>query len=70
MFNFLLDTTTSDGIPGGVASGLNIDSASLILGIIIGVIVTLVINGIIKYAKWLKADNKKMEEMLSQREDK
>ena len=70
MWNFLLDVTSSDGIPGGVAKSLTIDAFSLIIGIIIGVFVTLAIKGILKYAKWLKEDNKKMQEMLSPREEK
>lgn len=79
MFNLLLniynglvlgDTTTSDGIPDGVASGLDFDSDSFITGIFIGIIIAFIIMGIVKYAKYIIKDNKEMQEKLnSQKSD-
>ena len=65
MLNFLLDTISGDGIPDGVATGLDFDTAAFILGIFVGVIVTFVISGIIKYVKFIIKDNKEMEEKLN-----
>lgn len=70
MFNMLLDTTSSDGIPDGIASGLDFDVAAFVLGIVVGVIVTLAIIGIVKYVKFLIKDNEEMKEKLnSQKSD-
>ena len=70
MFNVLMDTTSSDRIPDGIASGLDFDTAAFILGIVVGVVITLSIIGIIKYVKFLSKDNKEMQEKLnSQKSD-
>ena len=68
MFNFLLDTVSSDGIPDGVASGLDFDSEAFILGIVVGAIITLAFIGIVKYVKFLIKDNKEMQEKLNSKE--
>ena len=65
-----MDTTTSDGIPDGVAKGLAIDSDSVLLGIIIGVVVSLCFSGIVKYIKWILKDNQKMKDELHEKSDK
>ena len=68
MFNFLLATTSSDGIPDSIASGLYLDTESFTLGIIVGAIITLVFVGIVKYAKFLIKDNKEIKEKSSTKE--
>lgn len=68
MFNFLLDTVSSDGIPDGVASGLDFDTAAFVLGIVVGAIITLAFIGIVKYVKFLIKDNKEMQEKLNSKE--
>ena len=69
MFNFLL-TTSSDGIPDGVARGLDFNTDAFILGIIAGIILTISIIGIVKYVKFLIKDNNEMKEKLnSQKSD-
>ena len=57
-------STSGDHSPGGYAVGLVFDVASFIVGIGVGVIATLIVWGIIKYAKWIVEDNKKMKEKL------
>ena len=70
MFNVLMNTTSSDRIPDGMASGLDFDTAAFILGIVVGVVITLSIIGIIKYVKFISKDNKEMQEKLnSQKSD-
>ena len=68
MLNFLSDTVSSDGIPDGIASGLDFDTEAFILGIVVGAIITLVVIGIVKYAKFLIKDNKEMKEKLNSKE--
>ena len=67
------DVTSSDGIPSGVASGLDFDTTAFIIGIIIGVIVgaiiTLSIIAIVKYVKFIIKDNKEMKEYLNSQEN-
>lgn len=76
--NWLLDvynsgvvgnTTSGDNIPDGVATGLDFDTTAFVLGIVVGIIITLTIIGIVKYAKFLIKDNKEMQEKLSQKSD-
>jgi len=76
--NWLLDiynsgvvgnTTSGDNKPGGVATGLDFDTTAFILGIVVGIIITLTIIGIVKYAKFLIKDDKEMQEKLSQKSD-
>lgn len=70
MLNFLLDTTSGDNIPDGAITGLDFDTAAFVLGIVVGVIITLSLIGIVKYAKFLIKDNKEMKEKLnSQKSD-
>ena len=69
MFNIVMDTTSSDGIPDGVASGLDFDTAAFILGIVVGAIITLAFIGIVKYVKFLIKDNKEMQEKLNSKEN-
>ena len=64
MLDFLLDTVSGDGIPDGVATGLNFDTAAFVLGIFVGVIITFTIIGIVKYIKFIIKDNKEMQEKL------
>ena len=65
MLGFLLNSTSSDNIPGGVATGLDFDIAAFALGVVVGVVITICISGLIKYVKWIKEDNKAMAERLS-----
>ena len=69
MFNIVMDTTSSDGIPDGVASGLDFDTEAFILGIVVGAIITLAFIGIVKYVKFLIKDNKEMQEKLNSKEN-
>ena len=73
MFNFVLntynamvvsDTTSSDGIPDGIAYGIDFHTEEFILGIIVGVIAVFIVKGIIKFAKFIADDNKKTKEWL------
>ena len=72
MFNFLptflADTTSSDGIPGGIASGLDFHAAEFILGLFVGMIAMLAIIGIVKYIKFIIKDNAEMKEKLKSSE--
>lgn len=65
MFRALMDTTSSDRIPDGVASGLDFDTAAFILGIVVGIVITFSIIGIVKYVKFLIKDNKEMQEKIN-----
>ena len=56
----IMDTTSSDGIPDGIARGLEFDFVAFIVGLIVGVIVTLSIVGIVKYIKFIIKDNKEI----------
>ena len=65
MFNFLLmDTTSSDRIPDGIASGLDFPTEGFTLGLVVGSIATFIIIGIIKYVKFIIKENEKTKENL------
>ncbi len=65
MWNFLLDTTSSDGIPGGIAKSIEFDGFSFLVGIVVGTLVTLAIVGIVKYIKFVQKENRELEERSS-----
>ena len=70
MLKLLMGRTSPDGIPDGYAGGLDFDTAAFVFGIIVGVIITFVIIGIVKYAKYIIKDNKENEENFnSQKSD-
>ncbi len=79
MFRFLAvqnspvtsNPTSGDNIPGGVASSTIwelMDMPSFLIGLFIGIFIILLIQGIIKYAKFIAKDNKEMAEKLKQAE--
>jgi hypothetical protein len=53
MFDFLLSMVSPDGVPDGVASGLDFHTAEFVFGLITGTIATLVIWGMVKYVKFI-----------------
>lgn len=66
MFNFLLDvynsgvsssTTSSDGVPGGIAKGLDSDIPTFILGMLTAFGIVLFIKLIKYFVKLIKEDN-------------
>ena len=78
MLSFLLDiynsgvsssTTSSDGVFDGVASGLDFDTTAFLIGIIVGIIITLATIGMVKYIKFLLKENKEMDEKLSSKKN-
>ena len=62
MFYFSLDTTSGDKIPGGSITGLDFDTPAFVLGLIVGIIVTFIVIGIVKYAKFIAKDNQRIRE--------
>ena len=71
MLNFLLTvynsgvsspTTSGDNIPGGGITGLDFDTAAFVLGLVVGAIATLILIGIVKYAKFIIKDNQRIRE--------
>ena len=78
MLSFLLDiynsgvsssTTSSDGVFDGVAKGLDFDTTAFLIGIIVGIIITLATIGMVKYIKFLLKENKEMDEKLSSKKN-
>lgn len=70
MFRVLMDTTSADNIPDGVAGGIEFSTIDFVFGIVVGIIITFSIIGIVKYVKFLIKDNKEMKERLnSQKSD-
>ena len=67
VFNWLLeirdsgvvsDIISGDNKPGGVVNGINIDNASLIFGIFIGLTIAFFLWGLVKLIKMLISDYK------------
>lgn len=69
MLNILLDTTSSDGVFDGVASGLDFDTDAFILGVAVGIIISLTIIGIVKLAKFIIKENQKISENSNSKKD-
>ena len=59
-FNFFFGTyrANPDNIPDGYAGGIEVDKDSFILGIILGVLATLIVVGIIKFIIFYIKSNK------------
>lgn len=59
------NTVSGDGKPDGIARGLEFDAAAFVLGIVVGIIITLSIIGIAKYVKFIIKDNKEIKEKMN-----